>query len=1109
MVNNSISTVSKNLAEGALIVVFVLVLFLGNFRAGFLVASVIPLAMLFAVILMNTFGVSGNLMSLGALDFGLIVDGAVIIVEAVLHQLHSKAAPKLYTQQQMDETVSKSASKMMNSAVFGQVIILIVYLPILSLQGIEGKMFKPMAETVAFALLGAFILSLTYVPMMSAWLLSKKKPEKESLADRLMAKLEGGYRRLLDRILYWPKTVLSTVIAAFALAVYLLSQMGGEFIPSLPEGDFAVETRVLTGSSLQTSVDACLKSQKLLLANFPEIEKVVGKTGSSEIPTDPMPIDASDLMVILKDRSEWTSAHTYEDLAAKMGEVLSAVPGVTYSFQYPVAMRFNELMTGARQDVVCKIFGEDMDTLAHYAQVLGTLCQSIEGAQEVYVEPVAGMPQIVVQYDRAAIAQYGLSIDLVNQALNTAFAGQVAGAIYEGERQFDLVLRLQQEQRRGLADVQQLLIPTPQGQTVPLQNLAKVQIVNGINQIQRENAHRRIIVGFNVRSRDVQSTVQDLQKAVEQKLKLPPGYYIEYGGTFENLAQAKARLAIAVPVALLLIFLLLYFAFGSIKHGLLIYTAIPLSAIGGVLALYLRDMPFSISAGVGFIALFGVAVLNGIVLLAEFNRQRDLGLGDLRAVVLEGGAVRLRPVLMTAFVASLGFLPMALSNGEGAQVQRPLATVVIGGLALATFLTLFVLPILYMMFEKGIIKKALTVLLLLGFGSAAQAQPRLSLQAALDTATQNSMSLRTQQLRADYLQQLKKAAWNLEQTNLSVEMGQLNSAYFDTRLSLGQSFRFPRVYKAQHRLADEQWKEAQWSQRLEQQALKAAVRKVFYEQLYWMEKQKLLAYSDSLLVQALAIVERRLALGESNRLEQTAAQAQRQQVAIQKMQVEQELALLSLQFNWLLQAAQPYLPQNQDLRMDSSLLSTAQNLAEHPRLKQAEQAQSVAKAQLQLAQANRLPNFSIAYNDMSMYGMGADNRLYDSRWTRFRSVQLGVGVPLLSDRAQRAQVKAEELNILRAEAEREQVRRVLLGDQQQRLSRFRQQAQLLAFCERQSLPNAQLILSTAQEQLSRGQINYLEWLLLVNQAIDIRSQYLDLLHQYNLSLIALQEALGL
>ncbi|MEP6844520.1 MAG: CusA/CzcA family heavy metal efflux RND transporter, partial [Panacibacter sp.] len=847
MVNNSISTVKTNLIEGALIVVFVLVMFLGNFRAGLLVASVIPLSMLFAVIMMNLFGVSGNLMSLGELDFGLIVDGAVIIVEAVMHRLaHHKHASNLtkLDQKQMNEEVKQTGSRMMNSAVFGQIIILIVYLPIFALQGIEGKMFLPMAQTVAFALLGAFLLSLTYIPMMSSLVLSRKTTHKKNLSDSLMERVLHIYQRSLAKILRIPKTVLAIVLIVFAGAVFVMIQLGGEFIPSLEEGDFAVETRVLPGSNLNTSMDAVSKASKILLSKFPEVEQVVGKTGSSEIPTDPMPIEASDMMVILKDKSKWTSAKTFPELEEKMSTELEAIPGVTFGFQYPVQMRFNELISGARQDVVCKIFGEDLDTLAYYAKRLGNISSTVQGSSGLYVEAVTGMPQIIIQYNRAAIAQYGLNISDINKVVNTAFTGEASGLVFEGEKRFDLVVRLSGEQRKGLEDVQNLLIPTPQGTQIPLYQVADVHVQDGPNQIQREDAQRRIIIGFNVRGRDVQSMVKELQQKVEQQMKLPPGYYVTYGGAFENLEAAKERLSIAVPVSLLLILLMLYFAFNSLREGLLIYSAIPLSAMGGIFALAIRGMPFSISAGVGFIALFGVAVLNGIILISEFNRLKKSGEKDITKLVMQGTSLRLRPVLMTAFVASLGFLPMALSNGAGAEVQRPLATVVIGGLLFATFLTLFVLPILFILFEKRSMKKSITVMpviiittfFLLNTGNI-NAQSPITLNAAIDTALKNNLTLRNEKINAEYFQKLKGTAWNLPQTSVGLEYGQINSYYNDNRFAVSQSIKFPTVYTRQKNLYEEEWKTGLLNVAVKETELKRKVAEVFYELIYLQQKQ--------------------------------------------------------------------------------------------------------------------------------------------------------------------------------------------------------------------------------------------------------------------------------
>ncbi len=700
LVDRAIGTVEKNLIEGALIVIAVLVLFLGNLRAGLIVASVIPLAMLFAVSFMHVFGVSGNLMSLGAIDFGLIVDGAVIIVEATMHHLGLRKSIRL-NQQEMDLEVYESASKIRTSAAFGEIIILIVYLPILALVGVEGKMFKPMAQTVTFAILGAFLMSITYVPMMSALCLSKNTSHKRNLSDRMMDFFHRIYEPIINGALRHKLIVIASSVTLFIASILTFTTMGGEFLPTLEEGDFAVETRVLTGSSLSYTIESAMKGAEIILREFPdEVREVVAKVGSSEIPTDPMPIEACDLMVILKDKNEWKKADGREELIEKMSKALEDVPGVTFGFQQPIQMRFNELMTGVRQDIAIKIFGEDLDELTDLSEQIGKIVDKVEGVRDLYLEEVTGLPQIVININRDEVAKYGLDIESINQVINTAFAGQAAGLVFEGERRYDLTLRLATQNRQSIEDVRNLFITSSKGEQIPLKQLADVEFKIGPNQIQREAAKRRIIVGFNVAGRDIASVVKEVQQKVEQKVHFPPGYYPTYGGQFENLEKAQARLSIAVPAALLLIFILLYLTFQSIKQSLLIFTAIPMSAIGGVYALLLRGMPFSISAGIGFIALFGVAVLNGIVLIAEFNRLKKEGMIDLKDIVLKATAVRLRPVLMTAAVASLGFLPMALATSAGAEVQKPLATVVIGGLISSTLLTLIVLPCIYIYFEK-------------------------------------------------------------------------------------------------------------------------------------------------------------------------------------------------------------------------------------------------------------------------------------------------------------------------------------------------------------------------------------------------------------------------
>jgi cobalt-zinc-cadmium resistance protein CzcA len=576
-----------------------------------------------------------------------------------------------------------------------------VYLPLLALIGVEGKMFRPMAQTVVFAILGAFILSLTYVPMMSALFLSKERRDKKNFSDRMMDFFHQAYEPLLILSLQRKFIVITSAVAIFVASLVLFTNMGGEFLPTLDEGDFAVETRVLTGSSLSYTVEVAQKSSDVLLREFPdEVKEVVAKIGSSEIPTDPMPIDACDLIVVLKPKSQWTKAHDRDELAEVMTKALEVVPGVTFGFQQPIQMRFNELMTGVRQDVAVKIFGEDLETLTILSKQVAKIVTKVDGARDLYVEEMTGLPQIVVKINREAIAKYGVNVSDINQTINTAFAGQSAGLVYEGEKRFDLVVRLKEQNRQKLEDVQSLFITSPTGNQIPLNQLAEVSFEVGPNQIQREDAKRRIVIGFNVRGRDVAGVVREIRQKIEDQIKFPPGYYPTYGGQFENLKEAAARLSIAVPVALILIFVLLFVTFNSVKQSLLIFTAIPMAAVGGVFALLLRGMPFSISAGVGFIALFGVAVLNGIVLIAEFNRLKKEELSDLKEIVLKGTATRLRPVLMTAAVASLGFLPMALATSAGAEVQKPLATVVMGGLISSTILTLIVLPCLYIYFES-------------------------------------------------------------------------------------------------------------------------------------------------------------------------------------------------------------------------------------------------------------------------------------------------------------------------------------------------------------------------------------------------------------------------
>jgi cobalt-zinc-cadmium resistance protein CzcA len=1117
MVNNAISTVSKNLLEGALIVVLVLVLFLGNLRAGLIVASVIPLSMLFAVSMMNLFGVSGNLMSLGALDFGLIVDGAVIIVEAILHHLHTSkkyATASQITQGELNQEVTTSASRMMNAAVFGQIIILIVYLPILSLSGIEGKMFIPMAQTVAFAVTGAFILSLTYVPMVSTIFMSKRISHQPNMSDRIMTRIENVYQKLLVGALRFKKTMVVSSFVLLAVAVLLFSRMGGEFIPQLEEGDFATETRLLIGTNLSTTIDAFNKISDQLKSEYPEVLNVVSRIGSAEIPTDPMPIEGGDMIIVLKDKSEWTSAQTFPELAEKMAETAQeVVPGVTTGFQYPVQMRFNELMTGAKQDVVCKIFGEDLNKLAQYAEQLGNISKSVDGTADWYIEKVTGMPQVVVNFNRNEIAKYGLNIDEINNTINSAFAGAAAGYIYEGEKKFDLVVRIGHEGRRGIDDVQNLLISTPNGSQIPLYQVASIEEIEGPNQIQRENARRRIIVGFNVRGRDVQSIVEELEKKVSSKIKFEAGYSVTYGGAFENLQQAKSRLVIAVPVALLLIFTMLYFAFSSIKDGALIYTAIPLSAIGGVFALVLRGMPFSISAGVGFIALFGVAVLNGIVLLSEFNRLKKSGIiTDSLELVLTGTKNRLRPVLMTAAVASLGFLPMALSNGAGAEVQRPLATVVIGGLISATVLTLFVLPSLYLLFD-GPLKvripaKTLVVIAAILLGNLAYAQPApnpIGLEAAIKLALEKNRSVQAARLNEETGRHLQGTAFDIAKTNFNADYGQVSTIHNDTRIGISQTFSFPSVYTHQQKALKANYEASKAGTRITEQEIRANVRRQFYQYVGLNEQKKLLIYADSLYALFEAKSNLRFEKGAANLLEKTAATSQRQQIINQLNLLNADIKISIRLFNYAIQDKLDYTPQTELRKITYDMISEDSiPLTDLPFVALAQHRQEAARFHWQTERSKRLPDFTLGYNNQSLIGpqqVNGQERFFSAE-KRFNYMSAGIGIPLFF-KAHSARIKAARITYESTKKDADQAALQLTTELRIAADQVQKFQESMQYYEGPRLKTADLIIETADQQFQAGEIDYLQWVILVNQAITIKSDYTQLVNSYNLAVIEL------
>ncbi len=1110
LVNRAISTVEKNLIEGALIVIFVLVLFLGNLRAGLIVASAIPLSMLFALGLMNVFGVSANLMSLGAIDFGLIVDGAVIIVEATLHHLGMRKVIDKLSQQEMDEEVFQSASKIRSSAAFGEIIILIVYIPIFTLVGIEGKMFSPMAQTVGFAIFGALILSLTYIPMMCALFLPKTISHNQNLSDKMMNFFQLIYAPLLEKAIRFKKVIVGVTVAVFVVSVFLFSRIGGEFIPTLQEGDFAFHCILPQGTSLSQSLETSMQASRLI-KEFDEVKMVVGKTGAAEVPTDPMPPEATDMMIILKPQSEWKRDISYDELAEDFEEKLNTIPGVFFEKNQPIQMRFNELMTGIRQDVAIKIFGENMDTLLRYANKVNSIVQSVDGATEPSAERVAGLPQIVIKYNRSQIANYGLNIEDINHIVSTAFAGGNAGVVFENERKFDLVVRLDSSHRNTIDDVSHLYIPTNNGTQIPLSQVAEIKMELGPAQISREDGKRRIVVGFNIKGRDVASVVSDIQKELNEKVKLPEGYYYTYGGTFENLQAASNRLMIALPVALTLIFMLLYFTFNSVKQAALIYTAIPMSAVGGVFALLLRDMPFSISAGIGFIALFGVAVLNGIVLIGTFNQLEKDGITDIIQRIKEGTKIRLRPVLMTATVASLGFLPMALSHGAGAEVQKPLATVVIGGLITATFLTLFVLPLLYIIFSSkrkiNISTTSILVVALLCFNVANAQSPTkksISVDDAITTALKNNLELHSKQLDVQYSTFLKKSVFELPKTNVNFQFGQYNSINQDKAFQISQSIPFPTYYTAKSGLYKAELQSSELQQQATSNEIKSQVQYWFYLLQYLQTTKKQLQSLDSLYINFVIAANLRYKTGETNLLEKTTAETKRGQLSLLLKQNETDFSKAYNSLKTLMNMSEDFAINNSDnfqpLTISNSLDTTL--ITNNPSLKLLYQQAVIAEQNKKVETASTLPDFNVGYFNQSLIGVqsinGVDINFDGSK--RFQGFNIGLSIPITFF-SNTSKVKSLNYKQQALQMEADNGKLFLFNQLKNAFEQYNQNLSQYNYYKSIALPNADIIISTAKVSFKSGDIGYIEYLQALQTATDVQLNYLQSINQINLSII--------
>lgn len=1100
LIEKTVSTVSTNLLEGALIVILVLVLFLGSLRAGLIVASVIPLAMLFAIIIMNMFGLSANLMSMGALDFGLIVDGAVIVVEATLHIFSKHYKSNVLSQNQMDKEVIKSSSKIMSSAIFGQIIILIVYIPLFVLSGVEGKMFMPMAQTVSFAIIGALILSLTYVPWASSLFLSKRVSDKPNFTDRFMNKLNNLYQPYLVKALERKFAVIGAAILLFIASLFIFNSLGGEFIPELDEGDFAMNYTIRQGSSLPQSIEVGTQLEKLALT-FPEVKEVVTKIGTSEIPTDPMPIESADIIMVLKDKKQWTTAFNKEDLAEKMNEKMSAIPGCNLSFEQPIQMRFNELIAGVKSDIAIKIFGDDLDKLFSEANKTVPIISKIEGLTDIKVEQVTGMPQLVIKYNRNKIAQYGLNIADVNRILNTAYAGGTTGVVYEGERKFDLVVRIPKNENTDIDALKALLIPTPNGNQIPLNEVAEITFKTAPSQISRDEGQRRIVIEANVRGRDVESVVLEIQKELDAKLKLPEGYFIAYGGQFQNLQEAKGRLQLAVPVALLLIFFLLFLSFRSLKEATIIFSAIPLASIGGIIALWVRGMNFSISAGVGFIALFGVAVLNGIVLISYYNQLKEEGEDNLLKRIYKGSSARLRPILATATVASLGFLPMALSTSAGAEVQKPLATVVIGGLLTSTLLTLFVLPVLYylVMTPKKIKvnPKIATIVVLFfscfSFNANAQTQT-FTLQNALDLATKNYPTLQQASLQTEQQQALTKTATILDPFNINSNLGQINSKLFDYNIGVAQGFKLSN--KADRNLLNQNVAVAKSYEAVTKNDLIKNVSNAYFNWLYNVQQYNLLLETDNIFADYEKYADKKFQVGETSKLEKINASLQRKELKMQLAEANSQVVFFLTELQKWTRNNEPYQAPTKYEALPEINVSDSTLVKNHPVLQFLQQQIIAKELAIKSEKAKANPSFNLGVNTQSL-----------DKVNPFYYGSLGINIPLFRNGIKaKTQVAKLETEIAKMELDKSQQELVTLYLQQFHLQK--QYFDQINFYKTEGLAMAETIVNSAQRLYKSGDIGYIEYTQNLKDANKIKTDYLTAMNNYNQTIINIQYLLN-
>lgn len=1122
LIAKTTSTVSTNLLEGALIVIFVLVFLLGNWRGGLVVASTIPLSLLFAFIMMHAFGVWANLMSLGAIDFGIIIDGAVIIVESTVFLLHDKVLKKQnITAEVRDQTSFTASSKMMNSAFFGQLIILIVFIPILALEGVEGKMFKPMALTFMFAMIGVMILCLTYVPMMSSWFIRTNTDEKLSWGDRVVIWLENVYERTLVRALKRGVWIVTGSVLMLGLAIFTFSRMGGEFVPQLDEGDLAFHAILKPGSSLTETIASTTMIEAMVKEKFPEVEKIVSRIGVAEVPTDPMPMDLADIFVILKPMDEWTSASSKDELIEKMKKELEQIPGINYEFSQPIEMRFNELLEGIREDVAIKLYGEDMEVLARKAEEVTKIIAGTPGIGDMKAEATSGLPQMTVRYERHKLAQYGLNVNDLNMLIQSAFAGGKAGVIFEGEKRFDLVVRLDEKHRTSIDDLKNLYVNTPSGTQIPLREVANISYEPGPMQIGRDNTNRRTYVGINVRGRDVKSLVEEIKQKLDAKLDLPAGYYIRYGGAFENLERASERLKVLVPVALALIFLLIFLALRSFKQSVMIYMAIPLATIGGVFSLWLRDMPFSISAGVGFIVLFGVAVLNGLVLISAWNELKDEGVTDLGERIRLGAKRRIRPILLTALTDVLGFLPMAISTSAGAEVQQPLATVVIGGMITATLLTLFVVPILYRWMESRSAEKlpkvAAIAVLVVGLSmlgqtdAVAQNGPEkviTSLDEAINIGLANNGNVLVAKTNVEVQKLGKARAIDLPKTDVGLQYGQYNSFENDLSFSINQSIAFPTVYSSQRKLAKERTASSELEVAITENQLKREIRQAWNQLSYLHSRKALLMYQDTIHVAALRAATVRYDAEATSLLEKATAETRSMEVKNNLRSIQSEISIEEEQLQILLNSSSELSFQPQAFDPLPILGSTdSSSVSKNPHISVAQQQVAVAKAERSVLVSKALPDLSVGYFNQSMIGNTTSDGGLATGSNRFSGIQAGASIPLAFG-SHLADVKSAKLKEQMAATNAKYYQTVLNGRYQRQFQETEMHRNSLEYYETSGLPQADLILKNARKSFENGAIDYVEYFQGLDQALDVKLNHLIALNGYNQSIIELEYLLG-